>query len=274
MTQLEDWIGKQRDRKTVIDAQQARKLAVTLDKPVPEDGEQLLECWHWAWFNDEVPASKLGRDGHPERGDFLPPVPLPRRMWAGGDITYLRPILIGQEITKRSTIKDVKHKKGSTGELCIVSVEHVLSHGNDPCISEIQNLVFREDPKPEAQPVAAPEPPNNAELVKTFSPDAVLMFRYSALTFNGHRIHFDVDYARNVEGYPDLVFHAPLTATMLQEAAAVLLDSPIRSFNYRATAPLFCNAEIRICAKRQEGNVIAWAENPSGGQAMIAEAKS
>ena len=274
MTKLEDWIGRTQTRSSTIDLAQANKLGVTLDRPTPREGDPLPACWHWAWFNDQLPASELGRDGHPKRGGFLPPVPLPRRMWAGGNIEFIQPIVIGQEITKQSTIKQIKNRMGTTGQLCIVAIEHVLSHDGSVCINEIQNLVFREDPAPDQPAPQPPEPPTEAHTYETFKPDPVLMFRYSALTFNGHRIHYDVDYARNVEGYPDLVFHAPLTATMLQSAAENLLQAEMRTFSYRATAPLYCNAEFKICAKHNAGGVIAWAETPDGHQAMIAEAKS
>ncbi len=275
MTQLEDWIGKSQTREEVINARQAELLAVTMGIPAPANGDTLPECWHWAWFNDALPAAELGRDGHPKRGGFLPPVPLPRRMWAGGKLNFVSPIIVGKEIKKISTIKEIKHRTGNSGELCIVSIGHQLFDGETLCIDEVQNLVFREDPSPDAPAPAPIKPPAGAEQSIDLHPDPVMMFRYSALTFNGHRIHYDVDYARDVEGYPDLVFHAPLTATALCNlASGIQPGKPIREFEYRATAPLFCNASVKLNAKQENNHITVWAETPSGGQAMIGSAKS
>lgn len=275
MTQFEDWIGKTQTRTEIIDMRHSELLAVTLGKPIPEEGSPLPACWHWAWFNDAFPASELGRDGHPKRGSFLPPIQLPRRMWAGGNLKFLSPLIIGQSITKTSTIESIKHRTGKSGELCIVSIRHKLMDGDNLCVDEQQNLVFREDPSPNATSPASIAPPENPSHAEELFPDPVLMFRYSALTFNGHRIHYDVDYARNVEGYPDLVFHAPLTATALCELASRLSgEKPVKSFEYRATAPLFCNAPVKLFGHLEDETAKVWAETPSGGQAMIAAAKS
>lgn len=273
MTDLENWIGREQVRTETINHRQAELLAVTLNSEIPEPGTPLPQCWHWAWFNDALPYEKLGRDGHPQRGGFIPPVPLPRRMWAGGELHFLQDIIIGREIRKVSSIEGIKERDGSSGKLCIVTIAHRLFDGDDLCIDERQNLVFREDPKQSegaAKPIA---PPEGQELAEVINPDPVMMFRYSALTFNGHRIHYDVDYAREVEGYPDLVFHAPLTATSLcQLAAKVLEDKTIKQFSYRATAPLFCNQPVRLLGKRSDEGAVLWAETPKGSQAMLAEA--
>ncbi|MDJ0612482.1 MAG: MaoC family dehydratase N-terminal domain-containing protein [Rhizobiaceae bacterium] len=275
MTRLEDWIGKTQSRTEIINHRQAELLAVTLDKPVPENGAPLPACWHWAWFNDALPGSELGRDGHPKRGGFLPPVPLPRRMWAGGEIDFINPLSVGNEIKKVSTIEKVKHRDGQSGKLCIVTIGHQFLDGDHLCIDEKQNLVFRGDPEPDAPAPAPVTPPKGAQIEDELHPDPVMMFRYSALTFNGHRIHYDVDYARDIEGYPDLVFHAPLTATALCDLAAKLMgDKPVRHFEYRATSPLFCNAPVQLKGKEEDNVAVAWAETPAGSQAMIATAKS
>lgn len=273
MTDLEAWLGKQQERTEILDARQARLLAATLDKPAPSEGSTLPNCWHWAWFNDALPAAELGRDGHPKRGGFLPPVPLPRRMWAGGELEFVAPLIVGEQTTKRSTIENIKHRDGSSGKLCIVTIGHQLVQAGKLCVDEKQSLVFREDPA-EGAPVPPPiEPPKDAKTSHTLTPDPVLMFRYSALTFNGHRIHYDVDYARDIEGYPDLVFHAPLTATTLCAMAGEQLgDGALKHFSYRATAPLFCNQAIEFNAKSSNGTATMWAVNPAGGQAMLATA--
>ncbi len=275
MTPFEASIGKTKVHQETIDSRRAEMLAATLGKPTPKNGEVLPNLWHWAWFNEALPASELGRDGHPKRGGFIPDIPLPRRMWAGGELTFIEPIIVGQQTEKQSTIEAIKSRDGSSGKLCILTIAHTLSQNGTVCLEEKQNLVFREDPSPDAAPPQLIMPPHDAEHSEILTPDPVLMFRYSALTFNGHRIHYDVDYAREVEGYPDLVFHAPLTATYLfQSAANILGDTPARTFSYRATAALFCNATIRLNAKWEATGITAWAETPDGHQAMIASMNS
>ncbi|MEL7429647.1 MAG: MaoC family dehydratase N-terminal domain-containing protein [Pseudomonadota bacterium] len=275
MTNITDWIGREQTRVDVINARQAELLAVTLGVEKPVEDQPLPECWHWAWFNDALPVKELGRDGHPKRGGFIPPVALPRRMWAGGSLEFVSPVIIGREIRKVSRIEAIKEREGSTGKLCIVTLAHRLYDGEILCVDERQNLVFREDPKPGAGPAAPIEPPQHPTHTHVINPDPVMMFRYSALTFNGHRIHYDVDYARKVEGYPDLVFHAPLTATSLCSLAGEILgqDKP-RTFTYRATAPLFCNAPVKLAGKKSGKQARVWAETPSGSQAMLAEANA
>ena len=275
VTDLKSWIGKEQIHTATIDHRVAELMAVTLGVPVPENGSDLPGLWHWCWYNDAFPASELGRDGHPKRGGFLPPVSLPRRMWAGGNLEFAAPIKVGTEHTKRSVIKNIEEKTGRSGPLCIVTIEHQVMRGDMVCVHEEQNLVYREDPKKDAPAPNSPSPPENPDLSRTFTPDPVLMFRYSALTFNGHRIHYDVDYARNVEGYRDLVFHAPLTATLLLQLATELNNGiPVRKYAYRATTPLFCNEEFRLCGRRDGEKLLVWAETPDGFQAMIGEAKS
>lgn len=274
MTDIQSWIGKSETNTALIDQRQVELMGATFDKQILNNGDALPPCWHWAWFNAAKPHSELGRDGHPKRGGngLLPPVELPRRMWAGGELTFIKPILIGREIKKTSTIEKIAEKSGSTGALCIVTVLHELADGNDICISEKQNLVFREDPKPDTPKAMPPSPPEAATISREITPDPVTMFRYSALTFNGHRIHYDVDYARDVEGYDGLVFHAPLTATLLMELASDIAGKAISNFKYRATAPLFGHEVFSIHGKQEDDKIIVWAQTPSGGQAMIAEA--
>lgn len=274
MTRLEDWIGKSETKYAIIDARQAELMAATFDQPVLTTGDTLPACWHWAWFNDAKPQCELGRDGHPKRGGkaLLPPISLPRRMWAGGSLKFLQPILIGKEIIKKSTIQNIAEKNGSTGALCIVTVLHELFDGEELCISEKQNLVFREDPKPNAPKATPPAPPQGAKIARQILPDPVTMFRYSALTFNGHRIHYDVDYARDIEGYEGLVFHAPLTATLLLNLAKEIAGKEISNFDYRATAPLFGHERFSIHGKKDNDKIIVWAQTPNSNQAMIGEA--
>jgi 3-methylfumaryl-CoA hydratase len=275
MTNLREWIGKSETKTALIDERQAEMMSATFDKPVLTEGQALPACWHWAWFNDARPHSQLGRDGHPKRGEnsILPPIALPRRMWAGGDIRFVAPLIIGSTITKTSTVEKIAEKSGSTGSLCIVSLLHELRDESSLLIEERQNLVFREDPKPDAPKAIAPQPPIEAQVSRTVTPDPVTLFRYSALTFNGHRIHYDVDYARDVEGYEGLVFHAPLTATLLLELAQELLGASIKAFKYRATSPLFGHRPFHVHGKQEGAKAIVWATTPDGVQAMIGEAE-
>jgi len=274
MTDLNQWLGRSETNSAIIDARQAEMMAATFDMTILEVGDPLPPCWHWAWFNAAKPHSELGRDGHPKRGGnaLLPPISLPRRMWAGGSLNFQKSILVGKTITKKSTIEKISEKNGKSGTLFIVTILHELFDEDTLCISEQQNLVFREDPKPNAPKAIAPAPPKNAEISREIMPDPVTMFRYSALTFNGHRIHYDVDYARDVEGYEGLVFHAPLTATLLLGLAREIAGKEIRNFNYRATAPLFGHEKFSIHGKKEGDKITVWAETPDGGQAMIGEA--
>ncbi len=275
MTDLQNWLGKSETKTAFIDSRQAELLAATFNSDIPKKGDALPPCWHWAWFNDAIPPSQLGRDGHPKRGlsGLLPPSPLPRRMWAGGRIEFIKPVIIGKEITKKSTIEKIAEKTGSTGALCIVTTLHELFDEDELCIREHQNLVFREDPKPDTPKPQQIAPPQNAQVSHSVTPDTITMFRYSALTFNGHRIHYDIDYARDIEGYKGLVFHAPLTATLLFELATQIADKSISQFSYRATAPLFGHQDFSIHGKKDGDKITVWAQTPTGGQAMIGEAK-
>ncbi|MEM7216095.1 MAG: MaoC family dehydratase N-terminal domain-containing protein [Pseudomonadota bacterium] len=265
VTELNSWVGKEQVRTAIIDHRQCELMAATLGCDIPKHGEELPGLWHWCWFNDALPASELGRDGHPRKGGFLPPVPLPRRMWAGGKVEFVSPIEVGTECTKRSTIMDIQEKNGRSGSLCIVTIEHLFLDGDRLCVREEQNLVYREDPKEGAPKPSPAKPPSGAQIIKSLKPDSVLMFRYSALTFNGHRIHYDVDYARDVEGYRDLVFHAPLTAMLLLRLAEELAEgNPVRQFSYRATSPLYCNEEVKLRGRADGESLLVWAENMAG----------
>ena len=271
-TDIKSWLGKSELKQAVLEAKHANLLGITLGKDELREGHRLPGLWHWAWFNEAKPLTELGRDGHPKRGGFLPPVPLPRRMWAGGELEFHEPLIVGKKIDRKSIIENIQNKQGHSGDLCIVTILHELRDGQELCVSERQNLVFREDPKPDAPTPPAQKPPMGPEISRDITPDPVTMFRYSALTFNGHRIHYDADYARDVEGYPELVFHAPLTATHLFDLAQELIGkAPIAKFSYRATAPIFAGRPFSIHAKREEGKISAWAITHGGNLAMSAE---
>ena len=272
-TILNTWVGKTEQRADCIRPQPANFMRATLDLQRAEFqcGDGLPPAWHWLYFLEARPARELGRDGHPRLGGFLPPVALPRRMWAGSRMTFVAPIHIGERLTKHSRITAVTRKRGSTGELCFVTVLHELRQGERIKLSEEHDIVYREDPTPGQPAPPAPDAPADADIEQTIEPNSTLLFRYSALTFNGHRIHYDLEYARQVEGYPGLVVHAPLTATLLLALAQTHLPRiPIEQFRFRAVSPLFHSATFKIGLQRQPAQTVVWAANNDGKLAMLA----
>jgi 3-methylfumaryl-CoA hydratase len=272
---FEDWVGREETCSDRILPSSARALAATLDlERSPCAGEPLPPGWHWMFFNPVIRRSGLGSDGHPARGGFLPPIELPRRMWAGGRIRYAADLPVGTDATRRSRILKVEHKAGKRGSLWFVTVEHSTAcDGSDaPCIVEEQDIVYREATAPGAAP--APPPARHdaeAQWSQVFTPDTTLLFRYSALTFNGHRIHYDQAYARNEEGYPDLVVHGPLTATLLQLFAAEHGPRHRRMtrFDFRGVTPLFVDRPFRLEGRETDkGGLAVWARGPDGELAM------
>jgi len=272
---LQSWVGREERQSDLLSARQARLMETTLDRDASlRDGDVLPPFWPWIYFHAAPPVSRLGRDGHAARGGFLPPVPLPRRMWAAGSLRVQAPLRIGEEATRLSRIASVTEKSGRSGPLCFVEAEHSYLVGREVRIVETQTLVFREDPAPGAPQPPPAEPPRGAERENLVTPSPVQLFRYSALTFNGHRIHYDRDYCRDVEGYPGLIFHGPLTATLLAGLAEEIAGRPLAHFSFRAVAPLFDLAPFPLKAKRQEGGrLLLWAETPEGHLAMRAEAE-
>ena len=270
---LRHWVGRTAESADLVSPVSCRKLANTLGQAATlEVGDVLPPLWHFINHVDAVPMGDVGHDGHPRRGGFLPPVALPRRMWAGGRLTFHGDLFVGDTVTKRSTVESVEMKEGRSGSLCFVSVRHELSVCDEIRITEEQDLVYRDDPAPDA-PQPTPKPaPDDADFTATVTPSAVMLFRYSALTFNGHRIHYDRDYARDVEGYPNLVFHGPLTATLLANMAALETGERLASFSFRGMAPLFDDEPFTISGRRDGDELSLWATTPSGGIAMQASA--
>jgi 3-methylfumaryl-CoA hydratase len=263
------WLGRTETRDERVEPMQAVKMAATLDRPAPQEGDALPPGWHWMLFNPAEPAAALDRDGHPKRGGFMPPIDLPRRMWAGGRLAFHTPLRVGAQAVRRSEIAKIESKTGKSGALVFVVVKHRIEVDGVLAIEEEHDIVYRAMGGGSAVPVA---PPTGAEIVKTIAPDPTLLFRYSALTFNGHRIHYDQPYATKVEGYPGLVFHGPLTATLLMALAEELGGAKLARFSFRGVAPLFDTAPFAINAKRDGDKIIAWAETPDGALAMIADA--
>ena len=274
MTRLTDWIGRTETATETLRPFPADALAATLDRDERyPDGAALPDLWHWLYFLPLHKLSESGRDGHAARGGFLPPVPLPRRMWAGSRFRFHAPLRVGAQATKRSTILKVEEKQGRSGPLCFVTVGHELIDGDTLCIAEEHDIVYREDPAPGA-PAPAPQPaPEGSAFHRVISPDPVLLFRYSALTFNGHRIHYDQPYATGVEGYPGLVVHGPLLATLLMDLLRRQDMGRVTGFAFRALATITDTADFAVHgAPQPDGSVRLWARRADGALAMDATA--
>lgn len=268
---LRQWIGRSTEATDTVTAQLVKGLRATLFQEVgePKTGDAAPFTVHWCLAQPVFPMSMLGPDGHPTRGGFLPPVPLPRRMWAGGEIEFLQPLQVGDESTRTSRIADVQVKTGSTGTLCFVSVEHSISSPRGTAIRERQDIVYREMTSSAPGNAKAPPPPPTAQHREIHVSDPVLLFRYSALTFNGHRIHYDRNYVTKVEGYPGLIFHGPLQAALIIEMAAKLRGSKApKKFTYRGLQPLFEGTEFSVNANDNGESMELWTANAEGQPTM------
>ena len=270
------WVGRSETNRDTISPDRVRALAATIDVPAPTEGGPLPPGWHWIFFNAFVPRRELGVDGHPKRGGFLPPVPLPRRMWAGGRLEYIDPLIIGQEAARVSEITNIESKSGRRGNLVFVTVRHTLRQADRRCIVEEQDIVYRDPPQPAAASVAVEPAPGDAANGYELVPDPVLLFRYSALTSNGHRIHYDRTYAQSEEGYRDLVVHGPLLGTLLQGLATTTRpNARLRKFSFRGQAPVFVDAPLHVEAKSADRpeEVLLWIRTADSGLAMQANAQ-
>jgi 3-methylfumaryl-CoA hydratase len=273
---LSDWIGRSQTREDIVTVPPIRALSATLDRadPEPATGDVLPPAWHWLYFLPHERQSELGPDGHARRGGFLPPVPLQRRMWAGSRIEFLRPIRVGEAMTRTSSIAGVTLKEGRSGPLLFVKVRHEIATAGETAVVEEQDLVYRDRPGP-CEPARTPSPaPADAQWTREIVPDDVLLFRYSALTFNGHRIHYDRRYATEIEGYPGLVVHGPLLATLLLDLLRRHRpDARVTRFAFRAVMPLFDTAPFFVCGgERETGEVALWARDSNGALAVDASA--
>ena len=267
---LRQWIGRSTEASDIVTAQLVRGLRATLfmDIGEPKPGDAAPFTTHWCLAQPVFPMSDLGPDGHPTRGGFLPPVPLPRRMWAGGELEFFDTLRVGDEAKRTSRISDVTMKTGSTGVLCFVSVEHLIATSRGTAIRERQDIVYRDISTATAPaPAKLPAPPPAAQHRESHMADAVLLFRYSALTFNGHRIHYDRDYATKVEGYPGLIFHGPLQAALQVELAAKLHGNAPKKFSYRGVQPLFEGA-FSVNANKTDSGMELWTANSAGQPTM------
>jgi 3-methylfumaryl-CoA hydratase len=268
-----DWIGRQESASDTLDPARTNALRATLggqDRLTKGDPLPLLH--HWLYFWNVQPPEGLGPDGHPAKGGFLPPVPLPRRMWAGGRLKFLKPLIVGESVTRTSTILKVEAKSGKSGNLVFVTVQHEFSGAEGLAVVEEQDIVYREAAT--GGSIAVPrtsEAKPEAPWQDVMTPDSVMLFRYSALTMNGHRIHYDRPYAINEEAYPALVVHGPLQATLLLELAAQHLNRPITRFEFKGQSPAFDGVPLHICGEATENGANLWTEQ-GGVKSMVATA--
>lgn len=274
---VREWIGRTETRHDRVTPRPVAALSATLDRndPDPASGDPLPPLWHWLYFLPRDCSSALGPEGHARTGGLLPPSPLPRRMWAGSRIQFHRALHVGDDLRRVSTIHDVRETEGRSGALMFVVVRHQISRGGEPALTEEHDIVYREGPKPDARAPEPERPPTGAVWTRRIDPDDVLLFRYSALTFNSHRIHYDWRYATEVEGYPGLVVHGPLVATLLMDL--VRREAPrthVRQFRFRAVAPLFDTAPFQVCGRPDPagGRITLWAIDDKGQLAVWAEA--
>ena len=254
-----------------IDLERARALQATLgtgDRPL-SDGDPLPHFWHWSQFWDVRRSEDLGRDGHPKLGGIIPDLGLPRRMWAGGRLEFFAPILIGTETTRRTELVSAERKRGRTGPLAFVKLAHDISSAGRFLIREEQDLVYREDARASDLRPEPEQAPTDATETRVLKASTTELFRYSALTFNGHRIHYDLDYAREVEHYEGLVVHGPLLAQRLIALAVEILGD-IKVFEFRAVSPIFHFETFTLNARRCADGLDMWVAGPDGRLAMTA----
>ena len=273
---LKGWIGRQERAADRATAAPLAGLAALLDHATPpwREGEA-PPLAHWLYFLPRARQSELAVDGHPRRGPFLPPVELPRRMYAGARIAFHAPIALEAALERVSTIAGVAEKTGASGRMVFVTVRHEVFADGTPALTEEQDIVYREAAKGDETPAAAAPDMRACDLTRRITPDPVLLFRYSALTFNGHRIHYDRGYARAVEGYPGLVVHGPLLATLLMDHfLRAHPGAAVRRFSFRARRPLFDTAPFDLCLKEASGGAELWARDSSGAAAMTAEVEA
>lgn len=273
---LSQWVGRRHEVTERIKPFPATALAATLNRDDPAYGEQtpLPPLWHWLHFLPIHRLDEAGYDGHAALGGFLPPVPLPRRMWAGSRLTWMAPMRIGRVLRKVSTITSVDHKQGRSGDLVFVTVRHQLFDGDVQGIEEQHDIVYRAAPDPDAASPVPPQAPDHSAFSRVISPDPTLLFRYSALTFNPHRIHYDLPFCTGTEGYPGLVVHGPLLATLLLDLLRrERPQAQIAGFEFRAVSPLFDTDDFSVHGQPgDDGTVKLWVRSHDGALAMTATA--
>lgn len=264
--QWQRWVGRTSTGSDPLHPFAARALAAALDRDVlPDLGDPLPPLAHWLYFLKTPRAAATGLDGHAIEDALLPPLPGMRRMWAEVSLAYTNPLQIGVPADRVSRVLAIESKTGRSGTLLFVRLEHCISQGGAPCLTELQTLVFRDIPH---GPTALPDgerPVHPAQWTRELRPDPVLLFRFSALTYNSHRIHFDRDYAIQVEHYPGLLVHGPLIATLLLDLALQAQPGAVlRHFSFRAIRPTFAGGVMRLCARREGQDLELWSLDEAG----------
>ena len=273
---LRKWIGKidnVTDYVTPI-VEQRYRATLNMDIGNPKDGDPVTSGLHWMLGWNLVKNDELGVDSHPALGEFLPPVPLPRRMWAGSEIKVLKPIRVGDKVIKQSTVADIQVKEGRTGLLCFVTAEYNFLVNDEVTINEKHNIVYRDISKSGGGSGYSKDIPEKADLSEKIFMHPTILFRYSAIGFVGHRIHYDHPYTVNEENYPGLIVHGPLQATYLLRAAEKLMGKPVKSFTHKVMAPVFADSEYMVGVdKMDDSSVSCWGATKEFGVTMRAEAK-
>ena len=277
----EAWIGREETRGDVVNAGHAARWLAMLDRAAPGDGT-LSQGFHWCLCLPDAATGSLDPDGHPRRDDsvdsFLPALPQPRRMWAASKVEFFAPLMLGQSVERTTRVQSITQKSGNSGSLVFVDLAHETRAGGALAVREVQTLVYRDAPLP-GTPPAPPEPserrfdPSAWDATREVTPTEPLLFRYSALTFNSHRIHYDLPYAQTQEGYPGLVVHGPLTATLLLDLARRELgDNKLKTFTFRGLSPAICGDALHLALRAKDGSWELGAFVGDGRQAMSATA--
>nr|AAX86477.1 itaconyl-CoA hydratase [Pseudomonas sp. L1] len=265
---LDDWLGRSETTTEFLSLSHLNKVSATLNEPVLGAGDALPHLWQWCFFQPALPGPELGRDGHPALGGFLPPADNRNRMWAGGRVKFIQPLRANQEAQRTSTITAISEKEGRTGKLLFVTVTHTYSQNGEVCVKEEQDIVYREPSAPKTVSEAGMDQPGWSEL---HDPDTTKLFRYSAVTFNGHRIHYDFPYATEVEGYGGLVTHGPLIATLnLRAFVRANPEAKVEEFAYRGVRPIICGNAFHVAGRITESGVAQLEAGNASGVAQIA----
>ncbi|MDB2324422.1 MaoC family dehydratase N-terminal domain-containing protein [Alphaproteobacteria bacterium] len=271
MDHLSTWIGKTEEMQETLSPELVGRFNATLGTDFSVAiGDHAPLLIHLCLAQPTMPADQLGEDGHPRRGGFMPPINLPRRMWAGGEMILAAPLLIGARVTRTSIIDDIKEKQGSTGGLCFVTVRHEISADGEIVLRERQDIVYRDPPDVGGSQPPPSQPASTGAHIRHVDPTSTMLFRYSAITFNGHRIHYDAPYARDVEGYDGLVVHGPMQATFMAQLASEVKGKPPKRFAYRGKSPLFAGSPFTVNAAETDDGMSLWTAGTDGPIAMQA----
>ena len=266
---LQQWIGKVESATDFVSPVPVRALRATLDREAITvlPGDQLPPMWHILYFLPLCNQSELAENGHPELGDFMPPIPLPRRMYAGGRIRFHRPLQVGDNMVRKSDIADLSFKQGRSGPLIFLKVKHEVSNDGGLALTEEQDIVYRRQPGSGDPLPGYQAAPANGQWQREMTAGPVLLFRFSALTFNGHRIHYDYPYTTGTGGYPGLVVHGPLLAILLLELLQQQMpNANVKEFRYRAMKPVFAGSPFFLCGAPADdiGGINLWARDADG----------